>query len=184
MAATLQDSCAFVDFNHRFLVQRLATVVHATVGEDRTLRRTHIFQSRVVSRMPEHIKTRTHVCGLRLDDPCHRVVCCLVAHPKSFHLITCFTEHFSVFLTPSHHSVPDHHRLLPLHDRCLVSGVLPVLTSLEGRQSGYLAGTLPDTRSCHSMDSILSVQSKNFSGDGKEFKKVSQAVRKAERYLH
>ena len=87
------------------------------VGEDSTLRRTHIFQSLVVSRMPEHIKSRTHVCGLRLDDPCHRVVCCLVAHPKSFHLIACFTEHFSVFLTPSHHSVPHHHRLHPLHDR-------------------------------------------------------------------
>ena len=122
-------------FVHRFRVQTLPYVVHATVGEDRTLRRTHIFQSRVVSRMPEHIKTRAHVCGLRLDDPCHRVVCCLVAHPKSFHLIACFTEHLSVFLTPSHHSVPHHHRLHPLHDRCLESGVLPVLTSLEGRQS-------------------------------------------------
>ena len=73
-------------FVHRFRVQTLPYVVHATGGEDRTLRRTHIFQSLLVSRMPEHIKSRTHVCGLRLDDPCHRVVCCLVAHPKSFHL--------------------------------------------------------------------------------------------------
>ena len=165
-------------FVHRFRVPTLAYVVHATGGEARTLRRTHIFQSLVVSRMPEHIKSRTHMCGLRLDDPCHRVVCCLVAHPKSFHLKACFTQHFSVFLTPSHHSVPHHHRLHPLHDRCLESGVLPVLTSLEGRQSGYLARTLLDTRSCHSMDSILSVQTKNFSGDGKSLRKFLEPSEK------
>ena len=47
MAVIVQDSCVLVDFSHRFLVQRLASVVHATVGEDRTLRRTHIFLSLV-----------------------------------------------------------------------------------------------------------------------------------------
>ena len=37
------------------------------------------------------------------------------------------------------------------------------------------------SRSCHSMDSILSVQNKkNFTGDGKEFTKVDRAVTKAE----
>ena len=40
------------------------------------------------------------------------------------------------------------------------------------------------TRSCHSMDSILSVQNKNFSGDGRVLKKVSRAVRKAESHCH
>ena len=34
------------------------------------------------------------------------------------------------------------------------------------------------------MDSILSVQNKPFSGDGKEFQKVCRAVRKAESHLH
>ena len=47
MAVIVQDSSALVNFNHRFLVQRLANVVHATVGEDGTLRRTHIFLSLV-----------------------------------------------------------------------------------------------------------------------------------------
>ena len=42
---------------------------------------------------------------------------CLVTHPKSFHLIACFTKHFSAFLTPSHQSVLHRHRLHPLHDR-------------------------------------------------------------------
>ena len=36
----------------------------------------------------------------------------------------------------------------------------------------------------HSMDSILSVRNKNFTGDGKEFTKVSLAVGKAESHLH
>ena len=40
------------------------------------------------------------------------------------------------------------------------------------------------TRSSHSMDSVLSVQNKNFSGDGKEFKNVSRAVWKAKSQLH
>ena len=40
------------------------------------------------------------------------------------------------------------------------------------------------SRSCHSMDSILSVQNKNFTGDGKELKKVSRAVTKAESSLY
>ena len=34
------------------------------------------------------------------------------------------------------------------------------------------------TRSCHSMDSILSVQNKNFSGDGKEFTKFVEPSEK------
>ena len=66
-------------------------------------------------------------------------------HPKSSHLTACFTKHFSAYLTPSHHSVPRLHRRHPLHDRCLESGVPPCATSLEGRQSGYLAETLPHT---------------------------------------
>ena len=32
MAVIVQDSCALVGFNQRFLVQRLANVVHATGG--------------------------------------------------------------------------------------------------------------------------------------------------------
>ena len=40
------------------------------------------------------------------------------------------------------------------------------------------------TRLGHSMDSILSVQNKNFSGDGKEFTKVSRTAGKAESHLH
>ena len=40
------------------------------------------------------------------------------------------------------------------------------------------------TRSSHSMDSILSVQNKNFSGDGKEFTKVSRADGKAKSHSH
>ena len=34
------------------------------------------------------------------------------------------------------------------------------------------------------MDSILSVQKENFSGDGQEFKKVLRAVGEAESHLH
>ena len=40
------------------------------------------------------------------------------------------------------------------------------------------------TSFCHSMDSILSVQNNNFPGDGKEFTKVSRAVRIAESHSH
>ena len=40
------------------------------------------------------------------------------------------------------------------------------------------------SRSCHSMDSILSVQNGNFSGNGKEFTEISRAVTKAKSYLH
>ena len=40
------------------------------------------------------------------------------------------------------------------------------------------------SRSCYSMDSILSVQNKNFSGDGQDSKKVSRAVREAESHSH
>ena len=40
------------------------------------------------------------------------------------------------------------------------------------------------TRSCHSMDSVLPVQNLNFSGNGKEFTKVSRTVTKAKSYLH
>ena len=58
MAVIVQDSCALVDFNQRFLVQRLANVVHATVGEDRTPRRTHIFLSLV--RVP-HMTALSHI---------------------------------------------------------------------------------------------------------------------------
>ena len=36
----------------------------------------------------------------------------------------------------------------------------------------------------HSMDTILSVQNENFSGDGQEFTRVSRAVGKAEGHLH
>ena len=39
-------------------------------------------------------------------------------------------------------------------------------------------------RFSNSMDSILSVQNKNFSGDGKEFTKVSRSVRKAKSQIH
>ena len=40
------------------------------------------------------------------------------------------------------------------------------------------------TRSCPSLDSNLSVRNKNFFGDGKDFTKISQAVRKAKSHLH
>ena len=40
------------------------------------------------------------------------------------------------------------------------------------------------SRSCHSMDSILSVQNKDFTGDGKEFTKVPRAVTQAKSYLY
>ena len=40
------------------------------------------------------------------------------------------------------------------------------------------------TKSCHSMDLILSVQNKDFTGDGKEFKKVSRAVAQTESCIH
>ena len=46
----------------------------------------------------------------------------------------------------------------------------------ESRSSG--------TSFCHSMDSTVSVQNKNFSGDGKEFTKVSRAVPEAKSCLH
>ena len=42
-------------FSEKFHVQTLANVVHATVSEDTTPRRTHIFLSFGVSRMLEHI---------------------------------------------------------------------------------------------------------------------------------
>ena len=42
-------------FSEKSRVQTLANVVHATGGEDRTPRRTHIFRSLVVSRTSEHI---------------------------------------------------------------------------------------------------------------------------------
>ena len=38
-------------------------------------------------------------------------------------------------------------------------------------------------RSCHSMDSILSVQNKDFTGDGEEFTKVPRAVAKNKSYF-
>ena len=40
------------------------------------------------------------------------------------------------------------------------------------------------SRSCHSMDTILSVQNGNFSGNGKEFTEISWAVGKGESHLH
>ena len=40
------------------------------------------------------------------------------------------------------------------------------------------------TRSCPSLDSNLSVKNKNFLGDGKDFTKISRAVRKAKSHLH
>ena len=40
------------------------------------------------------------------------------------------------------------------------------------------------TRFSHSMDSILSVQNKNFSGDGQEFTKVSRSIGKADSHLY
>ena len=45
-------------------------------------------------------------------------------------------------------------------------------------------GDMITTRSCHSMETILSAQNKDFSGDGKEFKKVSRAVTQAKSYLY
>ena len=44
-------------------------------------------------------------------------------------------------------------------------------------------GRCRGTRSRYSVDTILSVQNKNFSGDGKAFTKVSRAVRKAESFF-
>ena len=94
--------------------------------EDRTPRRTHIFLSLFGSRNARaHLIIRTCVWFKAQDAT--GVVCCLVAHPKSFHHTACFTKHFLVFVTPSHHSVPHLHRLHPLHDRLLESGVPFVL---------------------------------------------------------
>ena len=42
-------------FFSKFRVQTCANVVHATVSENRTPRRTHIFLSFVVSRTPGHV---------------------------------------------------------------------------------------------------------------------------------
>ena len=138
------------------------------------------FQSLVVSRMPEQIKSHTHVCGLRLDDPSHRVVCCLVAHPKSFHLITCFTKHFLAFLTPSHHSVPrttdyTHYTTADWNQAC----PLCLLHSKEGSLPTWPEHFLTQDLATQWIQSY-SCKNKNFSRDGKEFKKVSRAVRKAE----
>ena len=50
----------FRRFLHRFRVQTLANVVHATVSEDRTPRRTHIFPSLVS--FPHRTRTFTRTC--------------------------------------------------------------------------------------------------------------------------
>ena len=39
------------------------------------------------------------------------------------------------------------------------------------------------TRSCHSMESILFVQNNDFTGDGKEFAKVSRDLTQAKSHL-
>ena len=39
------------------------------------------------------------------------------------------------------------------------------------------------TRSCHSMDSVVFVQNKIFSGDGQELTKVSRAVSEAKKTI-
>ena len=74
---------------HRFRVQTFANVVHATGGEDRTPRRTHIFLS-VVSvghRYPSH----AHACGSRF----HRSCVALRTSLKSLPLTACFINHSS-----------------------------------------------------------------------------------------
>ena len=65
VAATLQDSWAFVVFFHRFRVHTLANVVHATEGEDGTPRRTHTFFS-LVSVAHLIALSHAHACGSRL----------------------------------------------------------------------------------------------------------------------
>ena len=71
-----------------------------------TPRRTPIFPSLVVSRMPEHTPSRTCAWLKGLMTSVTRVACCLVAHHRTLHLTACFTKYFSAFLTPSLHSVP------------------------------------------------------------------------------
>ena len=115
----------------------------APVSEDRTPRRTHVFLSLVVSRMPEHIQSRTRVCGSRLDDSSHRS-CVLsrraskITPPHSmFHktLLDVPDTFSSLFSSPSQ-TTPTTRPLTGIRST-------PCATSPEGSPSGYLAETLP-----------------------------------------
>ena len=103
------------------------------VSEDRTPRRTHIFLSLVVSRMPEHIESRTHVCGSRLDDSSHR----------SCVLFRCASQISISRHVSQNTSRRSEHFLCSSPSQTTPS--TPCATSLEGRQSGYLAESLPHT---------------------------------------
>ena len=142
-------------FLHRVRVQTLASVVHATGGEDTTPRRTHTFLSLVVSstRTPEHFSI-THV---RVAQVC-----------TSLHL-RCFEWFAPLRIQNTSSSLMSHPNLPGLHPgsftSCFSSPSQPpqttCVTKLERaslteiryhlsatspvRQSGYLADSIPLT---------------------------------------
>ena len=132
VAATLQDSCAFVDLSKEFRWQKIAIPLSATGGVDRTPCRTHIFLSLVASRMS--LSTLNFHAHMRVahGSRCSQELCCPFAHSKII----------------SYHSM-FHRTLLGVPDISRpLTGIrsTPCATSLEGMQSGHLAEPLPHTK--------------------------------------
>ena len=138
VAATLQDSCAIVDFFKEFRSQERANPLQATGGEDRTLRRTHILLGLFLcSALDSTLHTYMRACG---SSQTRDMIwtCCILArllksHPISQHVSHNASRHawpISSFCTPPQ-TTPD----------SLLTGIrrTPCATPLAGMLYGHLA---------------------------------------------